>query len=145
VGRCGARWLEESPGRLVDLAALPFGICGCCRPPRALARSGAPAGPGAICPAGGKTYLLLPNGAAVLAEALPYGTCRCCDPPMPLIRQGAALACLARPDQRYQRKGDRPVLIAPPHPTGAEALAAIDAALRRNSARLTTNGLFDLD
>jgi hypothetical protein len=91
LGRCGARWLVVPPGRLLDVAALPLGICGCCEPPQPLARAEA----GAICPASGRQYLLLPDG----------------------------------PAQR----------------SAADTLAAIDAALRRNTARLTVNGLFELD
>jgi hypothetical protein len=140
LGRCGACWLAEASGRLIDLAALPFGICGCCRPPQALVRGDQ----GTICPASARVYLLLPNGTSVLADTLPYGACRCCAPPMPLIRQGDALACLARPEQRYQRAGDQLVLLAPAS-SAADIGAAIDTALRRNSARLTVNGLFDLD
>jgi hypothetical protein len=141
AGRCGARWLEEAPGRLVDLAALPHGICGCCAPPRPLA-DGAP---GPACPTSGRAHLLLPGGASVLADALPHGVCGCCAPPMPLIAQGDALACLAQPDQRYRREGERLIALVPSPADTAAALAAIDQALRRNSARLTTNGLFDLD
>jgi hypothetical protein len=139
--RCGARWLEEAPGRLVDLAALPHGICGCCASPRPLARGE----PGPICPASGRAHLLLPSGASVLVDTLPHGVCSCCSPPMPLIAEGDALACLARPERRYRREGQRLIALAPAPTSCAAALAAIDAALRRNSARLTTNGLFDLD
>ena len=141
IGRCGARWLEEAPGRLVDLAALPHGICGCCSPPRPLARGE----PGPICPASGRAYLLLPSGASVLVDTLPHGVCSCCSPPMPLIAEDDALACLARPDRRYRRENQRLIALAPAPAGAAATLAAIDAALRRNSARLTTNGLFDLD
>jgi hypothetical protein len=141
AGRCGARWLEEAPGRLVDLAALPHGICGCCAPPRPLA-AGAP---GLICPGSGRTHLQLPGGASVLTDALPHGICGCCAPPMPLIAQGDALVCLVRPDQRYRREGQQLIALAPVPAGAAATMAAIDAALRRNSARLTTNGLFDLD
>jgi hypothetical protein len=142
AGRCGARWLEDSPGRLVDLAALPHGICGCCAPPRPLARGER----GLICPASRQAHLLLPSGASILTDALPHGVCGCCAPPMPLIAQDDALVCLARPDQRYRREGDQLIPLAPVPAIGAAAtLEAIDAALRRNSARLTTNGLFDLD
>jgi hypothetical protein len=141
AGRCRARWLEEAPGRLVDLAVLAHGICGCCAPPRPLAAGT----PGPICPNSGRAHLLLPGGASILADALPHGICGCCAPPMPLIAQGQALACLARPEMRYRREGDR-LIALPPAPAGAKAtLESIDAALRRNSARLTTNGLFDLD
>lgn len=90
-GRCGARWLVVPPGQLMDVAALPLGICGCCEPPQPLARAEA----GAICPASGREYMLLPTGPAPRSAA--------------------------------------------------DTLAAIDAALRRNTARLTVNGLFDLD
>jgi hypothetical protein len=141
AGRCGARWLEEAPGRLLDLAALPHGICACCTPPRPLVRGG----PGLVCPASGREHLLLPGGASALVDALPHGVCACCAPPMPLIADDDALACLARPDRRYRREGRRLIALAPAPATGAAALEAIDAALRRNSARLTTNGLFDLD
>jgi hypothetical protein len=141
AGRCGARWLEETPGRLVDLAALPHGICGCCAAPRPLARGE----PGPICPASGRAHLLLPSGASVLVDTLPHGVCSCCSPPMPLIAEGDTLACLARPDQRYRREGQRLIALAPAPAGSAAALEAIDIALRRNSARLTTNGLFDLD
>jgi hypothetical protein len=140
-GRCGARWLEDAPGRLVDLAALPHGICGCCASPRPLARGE----PGLICPASGRAHLLLPSGASVLVDTLPHGVCSCCSPPMPLIAEGDALACLARPDRCYRREGQRLIALAPAPAGSAATLAAIDTALRRNNARLTTNGLFDLD
>jgi hypothetical protein len=140
-GRCGARWLEEAPGRLVDLAALPHGICACCAPPRPLVRGD----PGPVCPASARAHLLLPGGTSVLADALPHGVCACCAPPMPLIAEGDALACLARPDRRYRREGQQLIALAPAPAAGAATLEAIDAALRRNSARLTANGLFDLD
>jgi hypothetical protein len=140
AGRCGALWLEEAAGRLVDLAALPFGICGCCQPPRALVRGDR----GAVCPASAREHLLLPDGARILADTLPYGTCACCKPPMPLIQQDGLLACLARPDRRYQRLGEQLIPSAGQTDTAAVA-EAIDAALRRNAARLTVNGLFDLD
>jgi hypothetical protein len=141
TGRCGARWLEEVPGRLVDLAALPHGICGCCAPPRPLVRGE----PELICPASGRAHLLLPSGASVLVDTLPHGVCGCCVPPMPLIAEGDALACLVRPDRRYRREGQRLIALAPAPAGSAATLQAIDAALRRNSARLTTNGLYDLD
>jgi hypothetical protein len=141
AGRCGARWLEEAPGRLIDLAALPHGICGCCAPPRPLVRGGH----GLICPVSGREHVLLPSGASVLVDILPHGVCSCCAPPMPLIAEGDELACLAQPDRRYRREGQRLIALAPAQAGGAATLAAIDAALRRNSAHLTTNGLFDLD
>jgi hypothetical protein len=141
AGRCGTRWLEQAPGQLVDLAALPHGICGCCTPPRPLARGARDL----ICPASGCAHLLLPDGASVLIDALPHGVCGCCVPSMPLIAHGDALACLARPDRSYRREGGRLIALAPTPAAGAATLAAIDTALRRNSARLTTNGLFDLD
>ena len=88
-GRCGARWLEESPNRLIDLAALPFGVCTCCPQPQPLGRSDR----GAVCPITGREYLLLPDGPVPLAEAAPDGLCHCCRPPMPLIWQDEALVC----------------------------------------------------
>ena len=142
TGRCGARWLEESPGWLIDLAALPLGICACCRPPRALVRGER----GAVCPASRDEYLLLPTGPLPLAVAAPEGLCLCCAPPSPLARQDGALVCGAKPHNHYQRQGGTLVtLAAPSAPTTAAALAAIDTALRRNTAKLTVNGLFDLD
>jgi hypothetical protein len=142
AGRCGARWLEESPGRLIDLAALPLGICACCRPPRALVRGER----GAVCPASGDEYVLLPTSPLPLDVAAPEGLCLCCAPPSPLARQDGALVCVAKPHNHYQRQGGTHVTLAPPStPTTAAALAAIDTALRRNTAKLTVNGLFDLD
>jgi hypothetical protein len=56
------------------------------------------------------------------------------------------LVCPARPDNRYRRERGQVVLIpTKAAPTAAETLEAIDVALRRNSARLTVHGLFDLD
>lgn len=141
AGRCHARWLEDAPGQLVDLAALPRGICGCCAPPRPLAAGAR----GPICPNSGRAHLSLPGGTTLLTDALPHGVCGCCAPPMPLIAQGETLACLARPEMRYRREGDRLIALAPAPAGAATTLETIDAALRRNSARLTTNGLFDLD
>src|SRR5436853_3247811 len=140
AGRCGAAWLEESPGRLVDLAALPFGVCRCCRAPRALVRGER----GAVCPASGSAHLLLPDGTTILADTAPQGVCQCCAPPAPLVWRDQALVCSARPDNHYRRAGEQLVLI-PTTPAATETLEAIDAALRQNSARLTVHGLFDLD
>ena len=143
-GRCGARWLETSPGHLVDLATLPLGICTCCKPPQALVKGNQ----GAVCPATGRVYLLLPDGTVLPADAVPEGLCQCCVPPMPLVRREGRLVCAARPDHVYERRGDEVLLIAAPGnapgQTPAETLAEIDAALRRNSARVTINGLFDV-
>jgi hypothetical protein len=141
AGRCGARWLEESAGRLVDVAALPLGICRCCHPPAPLTH-GAPGE--VICPRSGRAHLLLPGGTNTLLDTLLYGLCPCCKPPMPLVADGDALACLAHPERRYRREGERLVLLIS-SPGAAETLEAIDTALRHNSARLTINGLFDLD
>ncbi|HEX5688838.1 MAG TPA: hypothetical protein VFX76_02500 [Roseiflexaceae bacterium] len=141
VGRCNARWLEEAPGRLVDLAALPLGICRCCRPPTPLVHGALGE---ILCPRSGRAHLLLPGGASALLDALPHGVCPCCQPAMPLVAQGDQLACLAHPERRYERNGERLVPITTA-PDATATLQAIDTALRRNSARLTTNGLFDLD
>jgi hypothetical protein len=140
-GRCGARWLAEG-AQLIDLASLPFGACSCCELPHALVR----AEQGAACPASGLAYLLLPEGPRQLAEVAPHGLCRCCAPPMPLLLIEGVLVCRARPTQHYRRVGGQ-IVPAPAAPgdAGADVLAAIDAALRRNSARVTVNGLFDVD
>jgi hypothetical protein len=140
-GRCRARWLEESPGQLVDVAVLPLGICVCCERPHALV----PGGCGALCPVSGQEYVLLPSGPVLLATAAPEGLCLCCVPPMPLVRQGDTLACQAKPNHHYQRDGSGVILISTPEVTSAEMVAAIDTALRRNSASLTINGLFDFE
>jgi hypothetical protein len=145
-GRCGARWLEEVPGQLVDVAALPYGVCGCCTPPHALVR----AEEGAVCPGSGATYLLLPDGTVRRADDAPYGLCQCCAPAAPLTRRDGKLVCQARPDHVYQvdhRQGKTALFIGPPNPiaTSEEVWQAIDSALQRNSARVTVNGLFDPD
>lgn len=140
AGRCGARWLPDAGGRLLDVAALPFGVCACCRPAQPLARAEG----GAVCPRSGQEYLLLPGGPILRAQAAPEGLCACCAPPAPLLRQGQDLVCSAKPAQRYELRNGAPVPVA--SPAGAAAiLAAIDAALRKNSARVGINGLFDLD
>ena len=142
-GRCGSRWLAEETGRLIDLAALPFGVCACCDRPQALACGDR----GAVCPSSGREYLLLSGGPALLPDAAPDGLCQCCRPAMPLIWQDQQLVCQVRTYQQYERRGDQLMLVAPDarKTSTAETLTAIDEALRRNSARLTVNGLFDLD
>ncbi len=142
-GRCGARWVEASPGHLVDLAALPLGVCACCQPPQALVQSEG----GAVCPASGRAYLLLPNGATLPADAAPHGICQCCVPPMPLACRDGHLVCQARPANHYRRADGEVALVPTPRATAppAETLAAIDAALRRNSAQVTVYGLFDVE
>lgn len=140
AGRCGARWLPDSAGRLLDLAALSFGICACCQPAQALVRAEG----GAVCPRSAQEYLLLPGGPIPRAQAAPEGLCACCAPAAALVRQGGDLVCSARPAQRYELQGDMAVPVA--QSAGAAAtLAAIDAALRKNSARVGVNGLFDLE
>jgi hypothetical protein len=121
-----------------------LGICACCNPPQALVKGHR----GAVCPTTGRVYLVLPDGTVLPADAAPEGLCRCCVPPMPLVRQGENLVCMARPDHQYERRGDQVLLVAAPGNASsqvpAETLAEIDAALRRNSARVTINGLFDV-
>ena len=126
---------------MIDLATLPLGVCACCERPQALVKGDQ----GAVCPVSGKAYLLLPDGATLPADAAPHGICQCCVPPMPLVRRDGKLICQARPDNQYRRVGERVTLILPSKAAPAETLAAIDAALRRNSARVTVNGLFDLE
>jgi hypothetical protein len=137
AGRCGGRWVEETPGRLLDLAALPYGVCGCCERPQPLVRADG----GAACPRSGSCYLLLPEGPRLATDAAPNGLCPCCMPPEPLIWRDGALSCRARPANRFQRVDGRLIPATDP----AATLAAIDAALRRNSALVTMNGLFELD
>jgi hypothetical protein len=142
-GRCGTTWLRNASGRLTDLAALPYGVCTCCRPPQALV----PGEWGAVCPASGRDYLLTASGPRARSEASPYGLCQCCQPPMPLLAQDDTLVCQAKPYHQYERRGKQVVLISPGPTPGSqtEILDAIDDALRRNSAQLTVNGLFDLE
>jgi hypothetical protein len=82
----------------------------------------------------------------LVADAAPEGLCQCCAPAAPLVRREGVLVCSAKPDHQYRRAGEEVALItARAAPAAADALGAIDAALRRNNARLTVNGLFDLD
>ncbi len=142
-GRCGARWVQESPGRLVDLAALPLGVCACCERPQALVQGER----GAVCPGSGQDYLLLPDGETLPATAAPHGVCQCCVPPLPLLWWEEHLVCQAKPNNCYQRVGSQVSLVstAQTNAPTAETLQAIDAALRRNSARVTVYGLFDVE
>jgi hypothetical protein len=143
AGRCKRRWWMDGLGKLVDAAALPYGICNCCQSPQALA----PIGVGAICPRSGCEYLLLAQGPVAKTIAAPHGLCLCCIPAQPLVAQGEWLLCGAKPQQRYQwLAGDLQWLgLATAHSSGmSETLAAIDMALAQNSAHLTLHGLFDL-
>lgn len=138
-GRCGARWIEDIPGRLVDVAALAYGICACCPRPRPLVR----AEHGAVCPASGNEYVLLAEGPRLLSDAAPLGFCLCCAPAAPLIYRDGVLVCQSKPSSRYGLISGKPRLVRPPD--AAETLAAINAALRRNAANVTVNGLFLFD
>jgi hypothetical protein len=144
VGRCRARWLEDGTGRLIDVAALPFGVCSCCTPRRALAG----AEWGAICPASGKGYLLLAGGPALVETAAPDGLCTCCAPPAPLVWEEERLVCSRKRDRIYQHKGGNGVTASetekPNIGTQSEFIQAVDAALHANSAQLTVFGLFDI-
>lgn len=145
-GRCRARWLATAAwgpgGGWLDVAALPFGLCGCCMPPLAMAqgRDGL-----AVCPGSGEDYLLLADGSSLALRDTPFGLCQCCAPPRPLARQAEAVVCAGRPHQAYEltAAGWRP--LREPPADASRALAEIDAALRRNAARLNVNGLFDFD
>jgi hypothetical protein len=89
----------------------------------------------------------MPDGTTLPADAAAHGICQCCAPPLPLVWREGNLTCQARPDQRYRRINDRVTLIPSPAAaaTPVETLATIDAALRRNNARVTINGLFDVE
>lgn len=143
TGRCATRWLEESPGHLLDVVTLPFGICACCEGPQPLVRCDN----GAVCPATGREYLLLPEGPAPRDLAAPLGLCQCCFPPMPLVERDETLVCRVKLGNRYERLGDQVRLVSTPEgtPTLTETLEAIDTALNQNSARLTRYGLFDFE
>jgi len=138
---CHTRWLVETTGQLVDLAGLPFGVCGCCQPPQALIRGEQHI----LCPVSGEAYLLLSAGPAPLAQAAPHGLCQCCQPSMPLLRQEEQLVCQAKPFNRYEQDDQQLILISPPPLRQDDVWTAIDDALRQNTARLTVNGLFDLE
>lgn len=140
TGRCAARWIEDLPGRLVDIAALPYGICVCCPRPRPLVRGAR----GAVCPESKSEYVLLPDGPRLLAKAAPNGLCLCCAPPAPLIYRDGALICQAKPSMRYQRINGTTHLLKTAD-AATRTLAAIDEALRRNAAQLTVNGVFVFD
>ncbi|HMO57423.1 MAG TPA: hypothetical protein PKC19_08715 [Roseiflexaceae bacterium] len=81
--------------------------------------------------------------AAPAAEPIiaPDGLCQCCTPPRPLVWRADALVCRMRPENHYHPANRQPIAPA----RAAETLAAIDAALRSNSALVTVNGLFDLE
>lgn len=139
TGRCAARWIEDLPGRLVDIAALPYGICVCCSRSRPLVRGAH----GAVCPESKCEYVLLPGGPRLLEEAAPNGLCLCCAPPAPLVYRDGALICQAKPSMRYQRVNGNTHLLKTAD--AARTLAAIDEALRRNAAQLTVHGVFVFD
>jgi hypothetical protein len=139
-GRCGARWVEDGNSGLLDLAALPFGVCACCERPQALVRGD----DGPVCPASGRRYLLLAGGAALPADAALHGLCQCCAPPSPL---DGRLVCQAKPTHEYRCTAGGVTLVGSPNGSGTptETLAAIDEALRRNNARVVINGLFEAE
>ncbi len=140
-GRCGTRWLRDDSGQLLDLAALAFGICVCCAAAQALVRSDVGA---AVCPATGAVHLLRPDGTAVVAERLEAGVCQCCAPALPLLRTASGVICAAHPATPYEWNGSV-WQIGAPSKSSTTVLAAIDAALQANAAKLTMYGLFDLD
>jgi hypothetical protein len=141
AGRCGTRWLRADSGQLIDLAALAFGICACCPAAQALVRSDVGA---AVCPATGSIHLLQADGTAVVAELLVAGVCQCCAPARPLLRTSGGVICAAHPAAAYEWNGSA-WQIPPPGKSSTTVLAAIDAALQANAAKLTLYGLFDLD
>lgn len=142
-GRCGGRWVMAGGARLLDPATLPLGVCGCCLPRVPLVRAEV----GAVCPQSHGEYLVLPEGVMARATVAPLGICHCCLPPQPLVEVANYLVCRNKPQQHYavvegavtwiglapvvEQAGDQ-----------AAVTAAIDAALRANSAELTLFGLF---
>lgn len=142
--RCGTPWLLLDEGsHLLDLAALPFGICQCCDKAAALIKTDV----GLLCPRSGEAHLLLPNGQSLRRKDVPNGLCLCCAPPQPLIWQDDHLCCPAKPANHYQRQGGKlKQLNTTKQPAApADLLQAIDQALHQNTAKLTVNGLFDFD
>jgi hypothetical protein len=141
-GRCGRRWIAGGKGRWLDPAALPFGVCSCCRPRLALVGAEV----GAICPGSRAEYLILPEGIVLRAKAAPLGICRCCLPPQPLVEKAGGLVCRNKPQQHYQLvQGTVEWLGLAPATDPidqATVTAAIDAALSANHAELTLFGLF---
>jgi hypothetical protein len=97
-GRCGRRWVVSGPGRWLDPAALPFGVCDCCRPRLPLVAAEV----GAICPGSHVEYLIVPEGIRRRVEVAPLGVCRCCLPPQPLVQVARGLVCRCKPQQDYQ-------------------------------------------
>ena len=135
---------------MVDVTSLPYGLCGCCNPPKMLEQSTG----GAICPGSAKEYLLLPEGIALRSVVAPHGLCHCCLPPAPLmakaaafgIEEGDGLVCRLKPYNRYRMiNGETAWLGAGGVANQEEILQAIDKALAENSAKLTQYGIFDID
>ncbi|MEM7034426.1 MAG: hypothetical protein AAF629_33100 [Chloroflexota bacterium] len=141
-GRCKGQWWLDLGNHLVDVLALPFGLCQCCSDQRQALQMGEQ---GPVCPVTGEQYLILPNGTAPRQEAAPDGLCHCCVPAMPLQKVDDYWVCQSRPTHHYQHQSGEMILITAPTASFSpeERLQAIDDALRRNTARLTTNGLFD--
>jgi hypothetical protein len=139
TGRCGRRWVAGGKGRWLDPAALPFGVCNCCRPRLPLVAADV----GAICPESHVEYLALPEGVMPRKEAAPLGICRCCLPPQPLVKVATGLVCRNKPQQHYQVEDGEVVWMGLASGIDQAAVtAAIDAALSANSAELTIFGLF---
>lgn len=143
-GRCQRRWVVGGPGRWLDPATLPLGVCSCCRPRQALVAAAV----GAICPGSHTEYVILPEGVIQRAAAASLGICRCCLPPQPLAKTASGLVCRNKPQQHYQIvqgvEGVEEVVwmgLAPALDQ-ATVTAAIDAALSENNAKLTLFGLF---
>lgn len=142
-GRCKSRWLLDVEGRWQDVAALPYGICICCETAQALVQGDL----SPICPNTGEAHLRLPDGRSILASDAPNGLCQCCLPPTPLAWAEQMLICPSKPQKHYQRLHGQIILLpSEQNKTAGEATAqAIDEALRKNIAKITTNGLFDFD
>ncbi len=140
TGRCGARWLPNDSGQLLDLAGLALGICRCCERPRPLVR-----GPDApLCPNTQRQHIIASNGQTQLVQQLDLGLCACCAPPQPLVQLEQHVICPAHPQQPYVNIGGtwQPT---PPSATPSATLAAIDKALSANTAKWTLYGLFDVN
>lgn len=139
-GRCHARWIVEHE-RLLDVAALPYGICACCAEPQALVRSTIGF---ATCPTSARIHLLNSDGTRLLVDTLIDGTCACCSPMQPLARIGAQIVCTRQPHEHYVRAGDTWQRLTSTKLPSA-SLDAIDQALRENTAKVGLYGLFDVD
>ncbi|MFH1807922.1 MAG: hypothetical protein ABIJ09_04215 [Pseudomonadota bacterium] len=132
---CGAEYIPNSLGSVLEVRRLRFGTCACCLPRSILIQKRGSTS--LTCAQSGKEHIRTGSAGFSLIEDLPHGLCQCCRPRRPLQRKSGKVTC-SKTGEPHSNQDGRYVL-APTQPVFDAA--AIDALLDQGLAEICSTGV----